>query len=195
MGAMIELRPSGELSEGDLLFGGLDCRSESDVSSAVSALSAALNRVDAKVITTPEDTAANEERMAVHNAGATKKRDRAASLLRMPQMMTVVLPEHSDRMPQLKKSQVTMFPQSKGFVPPHELVAQQDSLGCSLPAHSHYPGMSVPGTTFRPGSVTEGKGRKLAGLEAVRFRNTIMRQTGFIEPDCADFSISYATGS
>ncbi len=45
------------------------------------------------------------------------------------------------------------------------------------------------------GSVTEGKGRKLAGLEAVRFRNTIMRQTGFIEPDCADFSISYATGS
>jgi hypothetical protein len=41
----------------------------------------------------------------------------------------------------------------------------------------------------------EGKGRKLAGLEAVRFRNAIMRQTGFIEPDCADFSISYANGS
>jgi hypothetical protein len=43
MGAMIELRPSAELSEGELLFG-LD-RSESDVSSAVtSALSAALRK-------------------------------------------------------------------------------------------------------------------------------------------------------
>ncbi|CAL8464122.1 g3657 [Coccomyxa elongata] len=195
MGAMIELRPSGELSEGELLFGGLECRSESDVSTAVSALSAALNRVDARDISTPEETAANQERTAFQAAGATKKRDRAASLLKMPQLMTIVLPEHSDRMPQLKKPQVSMFSQSKGFVPPHELVAQQDSLGCSLPAHSRYPGMSVPSSTFRPGSVTEGKGRKLAGLEAVRFRNTIMRQTGFIEPDCADFSISYATGS
>ncbi|BDA49246.1 hypothetical protein COCOBI_13-3570 [Coccomyxa sp. Obi] len=192
MGAMIELRPSGELSEGELLFGGLDCRSESDVSTAVSALSAALNRVDAKDISTPEETAANQERTAFQAAGATKKRDRAASLLKLPQVMTIGLPEHSDRMPQLKKP---LFTQSKGFVPPHELVSQQDSLGCSLPAHSHYPGMSVPSSTFRPGSVTEGKGRKLAGLEAVRFRNTIMRQTGFIEPDCADFSISYATGS
>ena len=43
MGAVIELRPSVELSEGELLFG-LD-RSESDVSSAVtSALSAALRK-------------------------------------------------------------------------------------------------------------------------------------------------------
>ena len=81
---------------------------------------------------------------------ATKKRDRAASLLKMPQLMTIVLPEQSDRMPQLKKPQVSLFSQSKGFVPPHELVAQQDSLGCSLPAHAHYPGMSVPGNTFRP---------------------------------------------
>ncbi len=69
MGAMIELRPSGELSEGELLFGGLDCRSESDVSTAVSALSAALNRVDARDISTPEETAANQERTAFQAAG------------------------------------------------------------------------------------------------------------------------------
>jgi hypothetical protein len=45
------------------------------------------------------------------------------------------------------------------------------------------------------GSVKEGKGRKLAGLEAVRFRNAIMRQTGFLEPDSADFSINAAVVS
>ena len=33
------------------------------------------------------------------------------------------------------------------------------------------------------GSVTQGKGRKLAGLEQARFRAQVMRQTGFIEPD------------
>ena len=33
------------------------------------------------------------------------------------------------------------------------------------------------------GSVTQGKGHKLAGLEMARFRQAIMRQTGFIEPD------------
>ncbi len=56
MGAMIELRPSAELSEGELLFG-LDSRAESDAVSAVtSALSAALraNREDG----TPEEAAA-----------------------------------------------------------------------------------------------------------------------------------------
>ena len=36
------------------------------------------------------------------------------------------------------------------------------------------------------GSVTQGKGRKLSGFDAVRFRNEIMRQTGFIEPDTRD---------
>ena len=36
------------------------------------------------------------------------------------------------------------------------------------------------------GSVTQGKGRKLSGFESVRFRNEIMRQTGFIEPDTRD---------
>ena len=41
----------------------------------------------------------------------------------------------------------------------------------------------------------EGKGRKLAGLDAVRFRNAIMRQTGFIEPECSDFSINNVTAS
>ncbi len=69
MGAVIELRPSGELSEGELLFDGLSCRSESDVSTAVSALSAALNRVDARDITTPEETAASQERTTFQAAG------------------------------------------------------------------------------------------------------------------------------
>lgn len=36
------------------------------------------------------------------------------------------------------------------------------------------------------GSVTQGKGRKLSGFDAVRFRNAIMRQTGFIEADTRD---------
>ncbi|KAK9919089.1 hypothetical protein WJX75_009314 [Coccomyxa subellipsoidea] len=190
MGAMIELRPSAELSEGELLFG-LD-RSESDVSSAVtSALSAAL-RKDGDDRTPEGRKAAVQEEEGFQTSGATKKRDRAASLLKTPRLMTIVLPDHSDRMPQLKKSQVSLVYRSKGFVPPHELVSQQDILASSLPADPT--GASVR-TTFRPGSVMEGKGRKLAGLEAVRFRNAIMRQTGFIEPDCADFSISYANGS
>lgn len=66
---MIELRPSGELSEGELLFGGLDCRSESDVSTAVSALSAALNRLDGRDIPTPEEIVANQERTTFQAAG------------------------------------------------------------------------------------------------------------------------------
>ena len=62
--------------------------------------------------------------------------------------MTIVLPDHSDRMPQLKKSQVSLVYQSKGFVPPHELVSQQDILASSLPADPTGFGASV--TTFRP---------------------------------------------
>ena len=61
--------------------------------------------------------------------------------------MTIVLPDHSDRMPQLKKSQVSLVYRSKGFVPPHELVSQQDILASSLPADPT--GASVR-TTFRP---------------------------------------------
>lgn len=34
--------------------------------------------------------------------------------------------------------------------------------------------------------MTQGKGRKLSGFSAVRFRNEIMRQTGFIEADTRD---------
>lgn len=34
----------------------------------------------------------------------------------------------------------------------------------------------------RPGSVLEGVGRKLKGSDAARFRESVMRQTGFLEP-------------
>lgn len=36
-------------------------------------------------------------------------------------------------------------------------------------------------SSFRPGSVMEGAGRKLSGTEAMRVRNTVLRQTGFLE--------------
>lgn len=32
------------------------------------------------------------------------------------------------------------------------------------------------------GSVMEGRGRKLCGIDASRVRNDILRQTGFLEP-------------
>ena len=32
------------------------------------------------------------------------------------------------------------------------------------------------------GSVMEGRGRKLCGMDAFRVRNDILRQTGFLEP-------------
>jgi hypothetical protein len=32
------------------------------------------------------------------------------------------------------------------------------------------------------GSLYEGVGRKLRGMDAARFRRSVMRQTGFLEP-------------
>jgi len=60
-----------------------------------------------------------------------------------------MIPEHSDRMPEFKKPEVSLVFQSKGFVPPHELVSQQDILGSSLPADSEFMSMDVR-NTFRP---------------------------------------------
>lgn len=80
---------------------------------------------------------------------ATKKRDRPASLVKTPRLMTIVLPDHLDRMPQLKKPQTRLAIQSKGFVPPHELVSQQDILASSLPVDPTGLGVSVR-STFRP---------------------------------------------
>jgi hypothetical protein len=49
--------------------------------------------------------------------------------------------------------------------------------------------MSLPAQNFaghdlctRPGSLYEGVGRKLRGMDAARFRRSVMRQTGFLEP-------------
>lgn len=57
-----------------------------------------------------------------------------------------------------------------GFVPPHLMSAQ------TLPSDFVY------AEDARPGSVLEGVGRKLTGSDAFRFRESVMRQTGFLEP-------------
>lgn len=59
-----------------------------------------------------------------------------------------------------------------GFIAPHLL------LSMSLPTNGADFGRGV----FRPGSVMEGRGRKLCGIDASRVRNDILRQTGFLEP-------------
>lgn len=56
------------------------------------------------------------------------------------------------------------------FVPPHLMSAQ------TLPSDFVY------AEDARPGSVLEGIGRKLRGSDAFRFRESVMRQTGFLEP-------------
>ncbi|KAL0039670.1 hypothetical protein WJX77_004829 [Trebouxia sp. C0004] len=56
------------------------------------------------------------------------------------------------------------------FVPPHLMSAQ------TLPSDFVY------AEDARPGSVLEGIGRKLRGSDAIRFRESVMRQTGFLEP-------------
>ncbi|KAL0018745.1 hypothetical protein WJX79_007350 [Trebouxia sp. C0005] len=56
------------------------------------------------------------------------------------------------------------------FVPPHLMSAR------TLPSDFVY------AEDARPGSVLEGIGRKLRGSDAFRFRESVMRQTGFLEP-------------
>jgi hypothetical protein len=68
---------------------------------------------------------------------------------------------------------------SHDFVPPHLFSVR------SLPAEF----MAKTGT-FEAGSVLEGMGRKLKGFEAQRFRNAVMRQTGFLEPGPAEVPAS-----
>lgn len=54
---------------------------------------------------------------------------------------------------------------------------QRPALAASVPGDNH----DINSASFRPGSVMEGAGRKLSGTEAMRVRNTVLRQTGFLE--------------
>ena len=42
--------------------------------------------------------------------------------------------------------------------------------------------VSLRASCLAQGSVMEGRGRKLCGMDAFRVRNDILRQTGFLEP-------------
>jgi hypothetical protein len=69
-------------------------------------------------------------------------------------------------------------PESDVFIPPHVY-----SMSCLLSNEVGLAGGKNPRDMgFRPGSVLEGVGRKLRGMDADRFRTTVMRQTGFLEP-------------
>eukprot|EP00208_Stichococcus_sp_RCC1054_P002788 CAMPEP_0206138438 /NCGR_PEP_ID=MMETSP1473-20131121/3326_1 /ASSEMBLY_ACC=CAM_ASM_001109 /TAXON_ID=1461547 /ORGANISM="Stichococcus sp, Strain RCC1054" /LENGTH=286 /DNA_ID=CAMNT_0053531879 /DNA_START=288 /DNA_END=1148 /DNA_ORIENTATION=+ len=70
-------------------------------------------------------------------------------------------------------------------VPPH-LMAGSGTGAVSMPQHNRSMGgfhrQDSPHNAFRPGSVMEGAGRKLSGTDAMRMRNQVLRQTGFLEP-------------
>lgn len=65
-------------------------------------------------------------------------------------------------------------------VPPHLMTAGGGAAAAmSMPYH---PAAADGYDGFRPGSVLEGAGRKLRGTDAMRMRNAVLTQTGFLEP-------------
>ena len=75
----------------------------------------------------------------------------------------------------------------QGIVPSCSFVAHIPALAQHIMARKlGLTGDVISAIMSLQGSVTQGKGRKLSGFDAVRFRNEIMRQTGFIEADTRD---------
>lgn len=68
-------------------------------------------------------------------------------------------------------------PSDEAASAPVSFATQRPALAASATCDEH----ETHSTSFRPGSVMEGAGRKLSGTEAMRVRNTVLRQTGFLE--------------
>lgn len=165
---------SEALSEGELLFGeglGLEEPLKSALSAAMSAES-------------PQTTLSTFQMQSMPSRSTSSRSSSEAQSTPMqaPQLfsnkMAESLPQHFG----IQRKSISIPIQRKDFVPPHLMSIQETSMDVmdTTPLSSSY------SAGFRPGSVTQGKGRKLSGFDAVRFRNAIMRQTGFIEADTRD---------